>query len=140
MESLLSPPLAALTVASSHWLFVGNAVGFLASGLLVLLVAVPVAKTVRRPFMEWLTRGAWIYFATPHLRELLALSFAASGAMVIVRFGGGEVDVAWFLAAYGAGSMAVALALPKLLEGRSPRGVMIRGAAVLAVLLAAAAV
>jgi MFS family permease len=152
LEALLSPLLAALalTIISFHWLFVGNAVGFLASGLLVLSVVLPAAKTVQRPFMERLTRGSWIYIATPRLRGLLALSFAAaaSGAMVIVNtvvivragFGGDEGDVAWFFAAYGAGSMAVALALPKLLDGRSPRSVMIGGAAVLPVLLVIAAV
>jgi len=152
LESLLSPLLAALalSVISFHWLFVGNAVGFLASGLLVLSVVLPVGKSVQRPFMERLTRGSWIYFATPRLRGLLALSFAAaaSGAMVIVNtvvivragFGGDEGDVAWFFAAYGAGSMCVALALPKLLVGRSPRGVMIGGAAVLPVLLVIAGV
>ena len=111
LESLLSPLLAALalTVIGFHWLFVGNAIGFLASGLLVLSVVLPVAKTVQRGFMERLTRGSWIYFATPRLRGLLALSFAvaASGAMVIVNtvvivragFGGDEGDVAWFFAA-----------------------------------------
>ncbi|NMG38309.1 MFS transporter [Chelativorans sp. ZYF759] len=152
LESLLSPLLAALalTVIGFHWLFVGNAIGFLASGLLVLSVGLPMAKSVQRPFMERLTRGSWIYFATPRLRGLLALSFAAaaSGAMVIVNtvvivragFGGSEGDVAWFFAAYGAGSMAVALALPMLLQGGSPRGVMIGGAAILPVLLLVAAI
>lgn len=152
LESLLSPLLAALalTVIGFHWLFVGNAIGFLASGLLVLSVGLPMAKSVQRPFMERLTRGSWIYFATPRLRGLLALSFAAaaSGAMVIVNtvvivragFGGSEGDVAWFFAAYGAGSMAVALALPMLLQGSSPRGVMIGGAAILPVLLVVAAI
>lgn len=151
LESLLSPLLAALllTLISFHWLFLGNAIGFIASGLLVLSVALPVAKTVQRSFLERLTRGSWIYFATPRLRGLLALSFASSaaGAMVIVNtvvivragFGGTEGDVAWFFAAYGAGSMVVAFALLKLLEGRSPRSVMITGSAALPVLLAIAA-
>ena len=114
LESLLSPLLAALllTLISFHWLFLGNAIGFIASGLLVLSVALPVAKTVQRPFLERLTRGSRIYFATPRLRGLLALSFASSaaGAMVIVNtvvivragFGGTEGDVAWFFATYGA--------------------------------------
>ncbi|MFP3711687.1 MFS transporter, partial [Paraburkholderia sp. SIMBA_009] len=76
-----------LTLISFHWLFLGNAIGFIASGLLVLSVALPVAKTVQRPFLERLTRGSRIYFATPRLRGLLALSFASSaaGAMVIVN-------------------------------------------------------
>ncbi len=151
LESLLSPLLAALllTLISFHWLFLGNAIGFIASGLLVLSVALPVAKTVQRPFLERLTRGSRIYFATPRLRGLLALSFASSaaGAMVIVNtvvivragFGGTEGDVAWFFATYGAGSMVVAFALLKLLEGRSPRSVMITGSVALPVLLAIAA-
>lgn len=151
LESLLSPLLAALllTLISFHWLFLGNAIGFLASGLLVLSVVLPVARTVQRPFLERLTRGTWIYFATPRLRGLLALSFAAasSGAMVIVNtvvivragFGGSEGDVAWFFAAYGLGSMIVALALLRLLDAKSPRAVMIGGALVLPLLLAAGA-
>lgn len=151
LESLASPLLAALLLAviSFHWLFVGNAIGFVASGILVLSVTLPVVKAVQRSFVERLTRGAWIYFSTPRLRGLLALSFAAaaSGAMVIVNtvvivragFGGTEGDVAWFFAAYGAGSMVVAIALLKLLKGRSPRSVMIMGAAALPVLLAIAA-
>jgi MFS family permease len=151
LESLLSPLLAALALAviSFHWLFVGNAIGFLASGVLVLSVALPAVHTVQRSFMERLTRGSWIYFNTPRLRGLLALSFAvaASSAMVIVNtvvivragFGGDEGDVAWFFAAYGGGSMAVALALPTILEGRSPRPVMIAGAMALPLLLGMAA-
>lgn len=151
LESLASPLLAALLLAviSFHWLFVGNAIGFVASGILVLSVTLPVVKAVQRSFVERLTRGAWIYFSTPRLRGLLALSFAAaaSGAMVIVNtvvivragFGGTEGDVAWFFAAYGAGSMVVAIALLKLLKGRSPRSVMITGAVALPMLLAIAA-
>lgn len=152
LETLLSPSLAALLLMliSFHWLFVGTAIGFVASGLLVLSVALPVARTVQRPFIERLTRGSWIYFATPRLRGLLALSFAAasSGAMIIVNtvvivragFGGTESDVAWFFAAYGLGSMIVALVLLRLLDGRSPRAIMIAGAAALPVLLAIAAI
>lgn len=151
LESLLSPLLAALllTLISFHWLFLGNAIGFLASGLLVLSVVLPVARTVQRPFLERLTRGSWIYFATPRLRGLLALSFAAasSGAMVIVNtvvivragFDGSEGDVGWFFAAYGLGSMIVALALLRLLDAKSPRALMIGGALVLPLLLAAGA-
>ena len=80
LESLASPLLAALLLAviSFHWLFVGNAIGFVASGILVLSVTLPVVKAVQRSFVERLTRGAWIYFSTPRLRGLLALSFAAA--------------------------------------------------------------
>jgi MFS family permease len=69
---------------------------------------------------------------------LLALNgaVAAAGAMVIVNtvvivrgmLGGTEADVAVVLAAYGAGSMAVAFLLPRLLERVSDRAVMLAGA------------
>jgi MFS family permease len=150
LESLLSPLLAAmlLTLISFHWLFIGNAVGFLASALLVLSVALPTVGAVQRSFLERLTRGTWIYLRTPRLRGLLALSFAvaAAGAMVIVNtvilvreeFGGTERDVAFFFAAYGAGSMIVALLLPRMLESVPSRGVMLAGAVPLPFILIAA--
>lgn len=152
LESLLSPMLAGalLAVMSFHWLFIGNALGFLASAALVVSVALPAvgAGSAPRPFLERVTRGSWIYLSTPRLRGLLALSFAvaAAGAMVIVntvvvvkdRLGGTDSDVALGFAAYGLGSMAVALALPRLLGARgdgrvrlSPRTVMLAGAALL---------
>ena len=150
LESLLSPLLAAalLTLISFHWLFIGNAVGFVASALLVLSVTLPTVGMVQRGFLERLTRGAWIYLRTPRLRGLLALSFAvaAAGAMVIVNtvvlvreeFGGTDRDVAFFFAAYGVGSMAVALLLPRVLERVPPRGLMLAGAVPLPVILIAA--
>lgn len=50
--------------------------------------------------------------------------------VVIVRevLGGGERDVAWALAMFGGGSMAVALCLPKLLERITDRQVMLSAA------------
>ncbi|MGG5891184.1 MFS transporter [Falsiroseomonas sp. HC035] len=82
------------------------------------------------------------YLATPRLRGLLALnlSVAAAGAMVIVNtvvlvragFGLGDREVAWTLAAYGLGSMAAALLLPRLLGERvTDRTAMLAGAAVM---------
>jgi hypothetical protein len=81
--------------------------------------------------MEWsegvyarVTRGVRIYLKTPRLRGLLALnlSVAAAGGMVIVNtvvivrslLGGSDTDVAAALAAFGAGSMVVALTLPQI--------------------------
>ena len=54
--------------------------------------------------------------------------------VVIVRglLGGTDADVAVVLAAYGAGSMAVAFLLPRLLERVSDRSVMLAGAWLLA--------
>lgn len=149
LESLASPMFAALalTVVSFHWLFVGNAIGFLASAALVLSATLPaaLASAPQRSFRERLTRGAWIYLATPRLRGLLALSFAvaSAGAMVIVntvvvardRLGGGEEAVAYLFAAYGLGSMLVALTLPRLLDRIEARTAMLLGGTALAVLM-----
>jgi len=149
LESLVSPLLAGLLLAvvSFHWLFVANGLAFLASAALVVSVALPPVRpgSVARPFRDRLTRGAFIYLRTPRLRGLLALSFAvaSAGSMVIVNtvvyvrdvLGGGDRDVALFFACYGAGSMLVALTLPRLLDARSPRSVMLSGAGLLAAAL-----
>ncbi|ORE90533.1 putative H+ Antiporter protein [Stappia sp. 22II-S9-Z10] len=159
LESLASPMLAGalLTLVSFHWLFALNAVGFLASAVLVVSVALPAIRASEvRPFVERVTRGGWIYLSTPRLRGLLALSFAvaSAGAMVIVNtvvvvkdaHGGTDQDVAFAFAAYGLGSMVVALTLPRLIApaaGRpariAPRTAMLAGAAVLPVGLVLAA-
>ena len=140
LENLLSPALAALLlmVISYHGLFLGTAVGFLGSALLVVSVALPKAPAAAGPtlpFRRKLGRGMPIYLATPRLRGLLALTLtaAAGSAMVIVNtvvivrgeFAGAERDVALVLAAFGAGSMAAAFALPRLLERIPDRAVML---------------
>ena len=83
---------------------------------------------------------------TPRLRGLFALSLttAAAGSIVIVdtvvlaraRLGGGEVDTALLLAAVGAGSMAAALVLPRVLGQISDRSVMLTGGGLLVAALA----
>lgn len=153
MESLVSPMLAAalLTVISFHWLFGGTVVGFLASAALVVSVVVPQPKPVLREggIYARTTRGARIYLKTPRLRGLLALNLAAAagGAMVIVNtvvyvrenLGRSADDVAIALAAFGGGSMAAALCLPRVLERLGDRPVMIAAASLLAAALAAMA-
>ena len=142
LENLLSPALAALllTLVSYSWLFVGTVLGFVISGLLVLVANVPPlgADAGQRPFRERLTRGIRIYLATPRLRGLWALNLAASavGAFVLVNtvvlvraeYGGDERDLALAMAAFGAGSMGAALILPRLLERMADRPVMMGGA------------
>lgn len=145
LENLLSPALAAalLTVISYHGLFLGTAVGFLGSALLVVSVVFPYAKaeapaaSIRRK----LTSGLRIYIATPRLRGLLALtlSAAAGSAMVIVNtvvivrdgFALPDSAVAIALASFGAGSMLMAFVLPRLLERRTDRSVMLVAGAAL---------
>jgi len=144
LESLVSPMLAAalLTVVSFHALFAGTVVGFLASAFLVLSVALPNHPArERRSIYERTTRGLRLYLETPRLRGLLALclTVSAAGAMVIVntvvfvqaRLGLDQSDTALALAAFGAGSMLAALALPRLLDTFPDRPVMLGGALVL---------
>ncbi len=142
LENLISPALAAalLTAIGFHWLFAGTALGFMLSALLVLSAALtPAARSAENGTVyERVTRGIRLYLATPRLRGLLAvnLAAAAAGAMVIVNtvvfvrgaLGGDDTDVALALAVHGGGSMAAALALPKLLERVADRTVMLAGA------------
>jgi len=146
LESLVSPMLAALllTVVSYHSLFGGTVLGFLASAALVVSAVLPRAKMPpKRSIYERTTRGVRIYLATPRLRGLLALNLAiASGsAMVIVNtvvlvqagFGMTQTATAIALACFGAGSMLIALALPKVLDRVPERNVMLMGAGVIAI-------
>ena len=145
MESLVSPALAALllSVVSYHALFGGTVVGFVASAALVVSAVLPKAKMPpKRGIYERTTRGLRIYLATPRLKGLLALNLAvaSASAMVIVNtvvlvqsdFGLTQTATAAALARFGAGSMLVALLLPKLLERLPERPVMLSGAALLA--------
>lgn len=140
VENLASPVIAGLllTVVSYNWLFMGTVLGFAASAVLILgAVLPPQAPSKERPFRERLTRGVRIYLATPRLRGLLALNLLAAASsgyvfvntVVVVRgvFGGSESDLAIALAAFGAGSMVMALMLPRLLETKSDRPVMLYG-------------
>ena len=148
MESLVSPALAALllTVMTYHSLFNGTVVGFLASAALVVSAVLPRAKLPpKRSIYERTTRGMRIYLQTPRLRGLLALNLAiaAGSAIVIVntvvlvqaQLGLGQKFTAMALAAFGAGSMLVALVLPKILDKLPERRVMLGGAMVIAVAL-----
>lgn len=142
LENLLSPALAGLllTVLTYNALFMGTVLGFAASALLIARTTLPrvSGEAAERPFRERLARGARIYLATPRLRGLLGLNLAASAAgafvlvntVVVVRgpYAGAESDLAIAMAAFGAGSMAGALALPRLLDRLEDRPVMLWGA------------
>jgi predicted MFS family arabinose efflux permease len=145
IENLLSPTLAAaaLVVLTYDALFAANAVAFLISALLVFSVRLPSPKPPEREHGVWhnMSFGIRAYVKTPRLRGLLALSLAVStaGAMVIVntvvyvrdRLGGTESDTALAFAAAGAGSMVVALMLPRLLDRLPDRPFMLGGGAIL---------
>lgn len=147
LENLLSPTLAAgaLLVLSYDALFAVNALAFLGAAALVLATRLPRPRPTDRPggIRHNLTFGMRAYLATPRLRGLLALALAAAaaGAMVIVntvvyvrdRLGGTESDVAVVMAAFGAGSMAAALLLPRVLDRVPDRAVMLAGGALMAI-------
>jgi len=148
LENIISPMLAAILLSflSYHMLFVGTVIGFVGSALLVVSVVLPSPQpTAPRGIYDRTTRGMRIYLATPRLRGLLSLNLAAAaaGAMVLVNtvvlvradLGLGDAQVAIALGAFGAGSMLAALLLPRLLDDRPDRPVMIGGAALLVVLL-----
>ncbi len=147
LENLLSPTLAAdaLVVLSYDALFAANAVAFLISALLVLSVTLPAPRAPERERGAWhnITYGIRAYLKTPRLRGLLTLSLAvaAAGAMVVVNtvvyvrdhLAGSESDTAVAFAAAGAGSMVVALVLPRLLDRHSDRPFMLAGGVLLGV-------
>ncbi|MET4098548.1 MFS family permease [Agrococcus sp. UYP10] len=146
LESLLSPALAAalLLVMSYSNLFLGTVAGFVLSAALVLATRFPAIELERgSSFAERLTRGVRVFGRHAELRALLALNLAVAAptAMVIVntvvlvqeRLGRPQADVAILLAAYGAGSMLVALSLPRILDRIAERTVMLTGAAVVAI-------
>ncbi len=149
LENLLSPALAAaaLVLLTYDALFAANAVAFLASALLVFSVRLPSPKSQERERGIWqnVSFGLRAYLKTPRLRGLLALSLAtaAAGAMVVVntvvyvrdRLGGSESDTAVAFAAAGAGSMVVALLLPRFLDRLPDRTVMLAGGMVLGLAL-----
>ncbi|WP_116085971.1 MFS transporter [Tropicimonas sp. IMCC34011] len=144
LESALSPLLAALllVVVSFNTLFLGTALGFLVAALCIGLVVLPkTPPSAPAKFLDRATKGIRIYFKTPRLRGMFALGFAAAaaGSMVLVntvvlvqdQFGLGEQSVAFALAAYGGGSMAAALSLPRFLDRLRDRTVMLLGAGLL---------
>ncbi|MFC4467330.1 MFS transporter [Streptomyces xiangluensis] len=153
LESLFSPALAAalLSVITYNWLFTGTMLGFLASAALVVSATLPesAASTAPRTGGAYAkaTAGTRLFFTVPRLRALLALNLAvaAASAMVTVNsvvyvrdfLGRSEGAVPLALGAYGAGSMVVALVLPRVLDRVPDRVVMLRGALLLAVVFAA---
>ncbi|WP_322544665.1 MFS transporter [Rhodococcoides fascians] len=154
LESLLSPVLAAalLTLISYHSLFVGTAVGFVVSAIMVIGTRFPAFVRAERTlsFFERTTAGIRVFVTRPALRGLLALNLvvASATALVVVNtvvyvrdlLGGSSSGVAIALAFYGGGSMIVALTVPRILTTISDRTLMLTGAAVVVVGIAAACV
>ncbi len=153
LENVTSPAIAGLLLSVTGYstLFLGTVVGFAVSALLVFAAVLPPQSVpkAQQPFLHRATRGIRMYLATPRLRGLLSLNFAAAAisafvivnTVVLVRgsFEGAETDLAWAVGAYGAGSMCVALILPKVLESVADRLVMITAGVLLACTMLVAA-
>ncbi|MEU8779643.1 MFS transporter [Streptomyces sp. NPDC048606] len=146
LESLLGPLLtvALLTFVDHDGLFLGTVVGHLASAALVLSATLPAAPpTHGRGGGAYARAGAGgrLFLRIPCLRALLCLNLAvaAAGASVFVNtvvhvrddLGRSAGDVAFALGAYGAGSMTVALLLPRILDRVDDRRPMLCGALLL---------
>lgn len=152
LESILSPLLAAalLSFVAYTDLFVGTALGFALSALLVLTTTVPQrAPAADTPFVHRLTRGTRAFIQVPQLRSLLGKYFtvACATAMVVVNtpiligatFGLEQRYLPLLLAASGLGEMLIALALPRWLDTHSDHTPMALGTAAIPPLLLATA-
>ncbi|WP_165067691.1 MFS transporter [Marisediminicola senii] len=154
MEALVSPAAAVLllSVTTYNNLFLGTVFGFLFSALMVAVTVLPKLQATGGPatsLWQRTTLGSRIFWRTPRLRSLLALNVvvAAPTAMVLVNtvvyvrdvLGRPETDLALALASFGIGSMLVALCAPRVLDRFGDRLVMLTGAALVPVALAAVA-
>lgn len=148
LESVVSPMLAAalLMAMSFHNLFVGTALGFAISALLVARTVLPAAPMrAESPFRERLTCGVRLMFGRRELRGIqgINLAVAAVQSMVIVNtvvlvrayLDRPQSDVAVLLGAFGAGSMLVALAMPRLSRTFRDFRLMLAGATAAVALL-----
>ena len=121
-------------------LFELNSAAFLISALLIILTRLPSVVPVERTggMMDEVTFGIRSYLATPRLRALLVLYFAAamvSSAVLVnnvdyvrTELGGENFLVALTMLAYGAGSMTAALTTPLILRRIASRQLITRGA------------
>ena len=161
LEAIVSPLAAAvlLLVVTTPTLFIGTAIGFAASALLVLTSALPRTLGLSAqshqdaPVQRFGTRataGIALFLRTTALRPVLALNVvvAAAGALVLVQtvtivrsdLALPSPTVALFLALNGAGSMTGALVLPRLLRTAPERRVMLSSALLLVLATTAAAI
>lgn len=142
LEAVVSPVVAAglLLVMSFHGLFVGTGLGFAASAALVLSAGLDVRGTAPDgSFGSRASAGLRMFWTRPALRVLLLLELAAACAtatvlvntVVVVRqeLDLGPSHLALTLGAFGAGSMVVALLLPRVLDRLDGLIVMTAGAA-----------
>ncbi|MFV0428575.1 MAG: MFS transporter [Arachnia sp.] len=142
LEALVSPAIAAalLTLISYHNLFVGTAIGFAGSALLVLITSLPTPATEPTTLTFWqrFPLGVQVFARTPTLRfvGITNVVVAAGTAIVLVNsvvyarslFGLDDKALAIALGSYGVGSLLVALNIPWLVDKSGVIRVMIGGA------------
>lgn len=140
MEALVSPLIAAalLTVVSYHLLFVGTALGFVVSMILVVRTDLSDVVVIESaPFRSRVGSGVRRFAMYPALRGLGAVNLvvAAVTSVVVVdsvvfardMLSGAEGALAVLLLCFGTGSMTTALALPRVMDSVSDRTVMLAG-------------
>lgn len=153
MENVLSPLLAAaaLAVLTFDSLFLGTAIGFAVSAVLVATTVLPAARRSSRDrFADRLSAGVRVFGTVPALRAVLGfdLVVSAAGAITLVStvnvardlLGAGEAGVALLLAVSGAGTALAAAVAPLLLRRLHERTVMLAGSALALAAVAGAVV
>ena len=156
LESLLSPVIAAVLVLvlPPQALFAVTAAGFALSAVAVLLSRVNQrAGGTGEAFRSRLSRGVLLMARTPSLRFLAVLDAATATVyatvlvntvVLLIALGAADpadpsAPLAVALVLFGAGSIVVALLLPRILDHVGDRAVMGLGAALAAATLAATA-
>jgi MFS family permease len=140
LDELVSPALAGglLLVMSFRGLFISTMIGFLVSAALIMRLTLPdPTRRSRADVLHRITQGLRIFLTTPRLRALLALNLAVAAAMAMVTVNTVVVVQAWLglseratalaLVAFGVGSVAGALVVPRLVVRWSYRMTMLAG-------------
>jgi MFS family permease len=154
LEALLSPAIAAalLAVISYSNLFIGTAIGFAGSAILVLSTAIPPlpADQPATTFWQRLPTGVKVFARTPSLRFLMLTNVVVASGTAIVMvntvvyakgvFGLGDAALAVTLGAYGVGSLVVAVNIPRIVDRIGVTRTMLIGATVVVAGLVAAVV
>ena len=152
LEAIVSPIVAAvlLTVISYNNLFAGTVAGFAISAVLVALTAIPprVLSTATLSFWRRTSEGVRVFARTQSLRFLLLMNVVVAGATALVLvnsvvyvksvFALDDSALALTYAAYGIGSLLVALNTPRIVDRIGVTRTMTLGAATIATGLIAA--
>lgn len=144
LEAIVSPIVAAalLAVISYSNLFAATVAGFLISAALVTVTAIPAraANTTILSFWRRTTEGVRVFARAPSLRFLMLMNVvvATGTALVLVNsvvyvkalFALDDSALAIAYAAYGIGSLLIALNTPRLVEAFGVTRTMLTGATV----------